>query len=278
MTHRKTAGPYAVEGVSVAGLETCLHLPQLRLLLDAGRCPEFAVGCATVLLTHGHNDHVAGLPYHAAARALGGHPPPTYYVPEDILEDVRDMLIAHGRLDRAALRFTLAGVRAGVEFPHPTLKGLSVVPFAAHHRVPTLGYRIYRTVQKLRAEYADLTNAERAALAREGTAITEPVRTLEVAFTGDTRATVFDAEPDLYRARLLITECSFAGTAMSPEGAASRGHVHLDELVARGASFANEAILLTHFSARYGMVDLARARQELAVAAPGTKTVTVLHE
>ena len=49
-----------IEGVSIAGHESFYKLPTLRTLLEFGRAPEDVVGYATVCVSHGHLDHIAG--------------------------------------------------------------------------------------------------------------------------------------------------------------------------------------------------------------------------
>jgi hypothetical protein len=48
--------------------ETCLILPRCKLALDIGRCPQPSVFQQTVLITHGHLDHIGGVTFHAASR------------------------------------------------------------------------------------------------------------------------------------------------------------------------------------------------------------------
>ena len=60
-------------------------------------------------------------------------------------------------------------------------------------------------------------------------------------------------------ARLLILECTFVGDRVPVALARAKGHVHLDELVARAHLLANEALLLTHFSARYADAEVVAA-------------------
>src|SRR5688572_33484511 len=72
---------HRIEGLSVGGLETCIDCPELKLAFDIGRCPDDAVHRPTVLFTHAHMDHMGGVAWHAATRALRGLAPPTYVVP-----------------------------------------------------------------------------------------------------------------------------------------------------------------------------------------------------
>jgi len=48
--------------------ETCLILPRCKIALDIGRCPQPSVFQQTVLISHGHLDHIGGVTFHAASR------------------------------------------------------------------------------------------------------------------------------------------------------------------------------------------------------------------
>jgi ribonuclease Z len=92
-----------------------------------------------------------------------------------------------------------------------------------------------------------------------GEQVTVPFTSTEVAFTADTRAALLDREPRLLEARLLVCECTFVddprGEVDPDLGARAdrTGHLRLNDLVLRNDRFRNEAILLTHFSTRYGL-------------------------
>ena len=49
-------------GYSVAGEESVIQVPELNVCFDIGRCPYFALTSDFVLITHGHMDHLAGIP------------------------------------------------------------------------------------------------------------------------------------------------------------------------------------------------------------------------
>ena len=55
--------PYRIQGVSVAGEEAVVHVPELDLAFDVGLCPRPVLTAGTVCLSHAHMDHVAALPY-----------------------------------------------------------------------------------------------------------------------------------------------------------------------------------------------------------------------
>jgi len=55
-----------------------------------------------------------------------------------------------------------------------------------------------------------------------------------------------------------VLECTFLDDKVTAESARDKGHVHLDEIIERAELFENEAILLTHFSARYRAQDVRR--------------------
>lgn len=82
-----------------------------------------------------------------------------------------------------------------------------------------------------------------------------------MAFTGDTSGALFegDAPADLYRAKLLVVECTFVDESVSWEAARERGHMHITDLVMHSHKFHNDALLLVHFSPRYRRADILAA-------------------
>ena len=55
-----TAG-VAIAGVSIAALATAFAVDRFKTAIDMGRCSALLAAQETVLLTHCHSDHVAGL-------------------------------------------------------------------------------------------------------------------------------------------------------------------------------------------------------------------------
>ena len=60
--------PYRIQGISVAGEQTAVQVPELDVTFDIGLCPRIALSSSYVALSHGHMDHVGGLPYYFSQR------------------------------------------------------------------------------------------------------------------------------------------------------------------------------------------------------------------
>lgn len=245
-----------VEAVSVGGLETCIELPSFDLAFDIGRCPMSAVRRKRILCTHAHMDHLGGLAYHAATRDLMGMPPPTYLVPRENHADVLALFDVWRRLDRSELPCTVVACGPGDRMELGG--GRVALPFRSPHRVPCQGYAIVARRKKLRPAYEGLPGEEIHRRRLAGEVVSDDHEVVEVAFTGDSVIDVVEREAAVRTARLLVMEVTFLDERVSVEKARSKGHIHLDEVIERAALFENEALLFTHFSARYSAADVRR--------------------
>lgn len=245
-----TAGPYTIRGVSVGGVYTSLAVPELHLVLDAGISPRSSGGIDTILLSHGHADHVGALPALLGIRALHGKvKPPRVVMPAEIVEDLQAALAALSKLQRWELAIEAIGMLPGDEIE---LRGdLLVRAVRTFHPVPSLGYIVVRRVSKLRAEFRGLPGPEIAARRLAGESMTEHEDRLELAYATDTLVSVLDHSPDLLKARVLIMECTFLDDRKTLEAARAGCHVHLDEVIERADRFLNEHIVLMHCSQLY---------------------------
>lgn len=238
-----------VGGVSVGGVNTCIDLPGLGLCFDVGRGPEFSIGRRTVLFTHAHVDHLGGVVSHCATRALRGMPPPTYVVPRESVEAFAELFEVWRRLDGSDLPHEVVPLGVGEE--HVLRPDLVAVPFRSPHRAPCQGYALHASKKKLKPEHAGRSPHELRDLRADGVVLEDELREPLVAFSGDSTIAIVDREEVVRRARLLILECTFLDERVSVAEAERRGHVHLDQIAERAERFENEALLLTHFSARY---------------------------
>jgi len=257
---RVEAAGIEIEGVSIAGHESFYKVPALRALLEFGRAPEDTVGYQTIYLSHGHLDHAAGLAHHASRRRLGGLPAPRVFAPQPSTSDLEAWLAACERLEN---------VRYGVEVM-PAVPGesarirndLQVRFLAGRHRVPTVAYLFSEVRHKLKDEHANLSGQQIAALRERGVEVTRLEELPVLGYTGDCGAEIFQAAPELLRARVLLIECSFL-LPEDVERARAYEHLHLQDFLDHADQFENEAIVMTHFSLRYTADQIRAALQAL---------------
>jgi ribonuclease Z len=245
-----TAGPYTIRGISVGGVYTSIAVPELGILFDAGASPRSSCAIDTILLSHGHVDHVGALPALLGIRALSGKArPPRVIMPIEIVSDLMAALAALSKLQRFELAIEPIGMAPGDEL---ALRGdLRIRAVRTFHPVPSLGYLVVRRVAKLRPDLVGLPGPEIAARRRAGEDVTDYDDRLELAYATDTLVSVLDHSPELLRARVLIVECTFLDQRKSLEAARAGCHIHLDEMIERADRFENEHVVLMHVSQIY---------------------------
>jgi ribonuclease Z len=239
----------AIDATSVGGLETCIQLPGLKVALDIGRCPRSVVLLDHVLITHGHMDHIGGICYHAATRGLMGLTPPTYLVGHENVNALKALFNAYRRLDRSRLEHTVVPIGPGEDYTLPN--GVIVRPFRSLHRVPCQGYSLWISKKKLKPEYRGMSGHQIRDLRLAGTEVSAVVEAPLISFTGDSLIDVVEKQEVVRKSKVLVMEVTFVDDQVTVEQCRSKGHIHLDEVAERADLFENEAILLTHFSARY---------------------------
>ena len=257
---RIEAAGLEIEGVSIAGHESFYKVPAFKCLLEFGRAPDDVVGYSTVCLTHGHLDHAAGLAHHASRRRLTGLPAARVFAPEEAVPDLEAWLAISQRLEDVDYGAHVTPAVPGERIMLRNDLELKFLP--GRHRVPTVGYLFSEIRHKLEQEFQGLEGAEIAELRRSGREVTRREEIPLLGYPGDCGPEVFDAAPELFRARVLLIECSF----LAPEDkgrAREYAHIHLDDIAERASFFENEAIVLTHFSLRYRPEEIFKALESL---------------
>jgi ribonuclease Z len=128
-------------------------------------------------------------------------------------------------------------------------RDLEVRFLPGRHRVPTVGYLFSEIRSKLKEEHAGATGPEIAAMRASGVEVTRREEIPLLAYPGDCGPGIFEAAPELLKARVLLIECSF----LAPEDvtrAHAYEHLHVSDFAERADLFENEVVVLTHFTLR----------------------------
>jgi len=238
-----------LDGVSVAGIETCIAAPELRLVLDLGRCTPIAVQQPIVLVSHGHLDHIGAIAQHAARRAMMSMSEGVYVVPTAVADQVEALFNAAGTLDGQVIPRRVVPLGPGESFR--ISKQRVVRPFPTFHRVPSQGYTVWEQRHRLREEFRGLAGEEIGRLRKSGVAIDEAQEVPLLSFTGDTKSEVLAENPELQRSETLVIETTFLDQRVDVAGARSMGHIHLQEVIECAELLPPGEVVLSHFSARY---------------------------
>lgn len=251
---------FTIEGRSRAGHESYFRVRELGIALDVGRCPDFLIGAPNLLITHAHLDHAAGIPFYAGQRHLQRIPGGNVFVPSEALEDFRELMRIHERLEGTTYDIELIGLSPDEAYPLGRTHLLRA--HQSTHRVPARGYEIIERRHHLLPEYAGLDGQQLAALRQDGKKVHDEVEVSMLFYTGDTDAKVFETSPALFKAEVLMIECSFIAPGHE-ERAARYRHIHFNDIVRVADRFENRLILLTHFSKRYSPANVVDRLREV---------------
>lgn len=273
------------KGLSVVGLgrsadASAYFLPELGIVLDAGIHVK-SLKPKTVLLTHGHRDHIAALPTHAQAGAK-------IFAPVDIAPLVQKFLLAEAQLNYgdpsqtdeetvAALgTFDIQPAHDGMELllpkssytGSPTPIGIHVVTAPHKHGVPAVSYGLYRSKSRLKPKYANLPKSELGALLRNSNndiTLTENYSEGIIFYTGDTTIRLLRERYEeilgptsKYNYKYMIHEVTFLGMPSREldESTERKGHTHYAQLHPWVCAFPETTFICVHWSLRYSKEDI----------------------
>lgn len=242
-------GQLSIIGYSVAGEETVVQVPELNVCFDIGRSPYFALTSDYICLSHGHMDHLAGLPYYLSQRNFQGMKAGTILLPADLSRGVDDLLRCWRTVERQGTPYNLIPMFAGEL--HEIRRDFGVRALATHHGGSSLGYSLISIREKLKPEFLGRPGPELADLRKKGVDIQYRIEVPLVTFMGDTAAgPVFD-HPDVINAEILITELTFYETDHRQRAKIGR-HIHIDDFVNILPKLKNKWIIISHISRRTG--------------------------
>jgi ribonuclease Z len=244
-----TTDHFTIEGRSRAGHETWFRIRDLGVMLDLGRGADAATGVSNVFVTHAHLDHAAGIAFYAGQRHLHRMSGGRVWVPAESADGFRELMqvwerLTNSRFDEVEILGMAAGdvVRLG--------RAHEVRAHAATHRVAANAYEIIEIRHRLKEEGLSQEEIHR----RRADVIEEYLAPL-LFYTGDTDRGILESCDALFRAEVLMIECSFVFDG-DQERAAKYRHIHFDDIADFAERFQNQLVVLTHFSRRYGRAEI----------------------
>jgi ribonuclease Z len=242
-------GELTVVGGSRAGEGTLILLPQLHLALDAGRPHRALPAMTTLLVSHGHVDHLGGIAYWASQRQLQSMGPARLFAPRAIVAGVEELLATHARLEGGEpYGVEVIPVDAGER--HPLRRDIDLVFFPTDHWVETLGSRLVWRRRHLLPELADLSGEEIARRRAAGETVTEEIESNLLAYCADSGPGVLADQPEALAAEVVLIECSFYRPG-DRERATRFGHMHIEDLLAALDRLSCRHLVVLHASRRH---------------------------
>ncbi len=238
-----------VTGVSVAGIGTCLYLPEIGTCLDVAQGLNFAFPAKNFLITHPHMDHAAGIPYLISQKALLKQSPPIFYMPQPMIAPLIKIIAEWSKIEGHHYEFEFLATT-------PTLcyklqEPYSFIPFETFHRTPSQGYTIYETRKKLKKEFQSKKESEILELKNKGIEVSEPVHLPIFSYTGDTQIEFWKKNPEVLKSKILFVETTYWDDKKSIMSAREWGHIHFDEILPLLFQFKGEKLVFMHISSRY---------------------------
>lgn len=220
-------------GLSLGAVATAFAVDAWKVAVDMGRCTPMLSAQDSVLLTHCHSDHLAGLVAWLSSRTRISRTPRTrVFVPVARRAELLAMLRTWPDLDRVRRRLPLDEVVVGVRPDDEVrLAGGWARAFATHHTVPSLGWQLGASGEK------------------------RP----RLVFTGDSTIEPFRARPELLDAAIAVVDCSLLEPGARVVARLS-GHSHLLDWRELAGELSCDNLVFCHLPAD---MSTARVRQML---------------
>ncbi len=239
-----------VVGYTLAGTTTSFVIPAASVAIDVAQGLPFQLRANNFLITHGHMDHASGIPYIISQKNMVNKMSPKLYMLPAVANCMEEIMSSWAKIEKHRYDYQIIPVEL-----HKTYKlegDYSFRAFESYHRVPCIGYTIFKTKKQLKQDYRGLESHEIKNLKNQGTIVEEIIDVPEFTYTGDTKSEVLTEAPDwALKSRVFAMEVSFMGPNRTIENSREWGHIHWDEVIPHIDRLQCEKLLVVHLSARH---------------------------
>lgn len=242
-----------LEGFAQGGIRTSIGVPEVGAIFDAGSPIPTCLRYKNIFITHGHPDHCGAITTIIARRSLQDLPPANVWVPKVMKEPLENIfhqwwIINGGRGPKFPVNIHAA--KPGDEIS--LKKGIKIFGVRTYHRVPSVGWSVERTTQRLKPEFQGLPGPKIGELKRNGVEITSPHTETLLTIPGDTTIDFLVKEERARKAKILVHEVTYwDDTASNSEQCRRYGHTHFRDMIEHCEKFEGDHLILCHRSMKF---------------------------
>lgn len=242
--------PFRVQGISVAGEQTVIQVPELDLCFDMGQCTRASLATPVVALSHAHMDHVGGLPYWFSQRQFQKIGTGKCICHPRVAEPLRAMMKSWVDLElqRTPHEIIALAPEAEIEIKN----NIFLRAIETSHTSPSLAFAVIEDRSKLKEEFRDFPQEKLRELKGSGVEITRAIEIPLVAYTGDTEPGPFLFRDEFANAKVVLAECTFFESDHRSRAKIGK-HLHISDFSSLLQVWKAENVVMVHVSRRTAM-------------------------